>query len=89
MKKSVTYGNVSMNVIKLSISSNKTARQLINTGVEYPKSFMVLWEYALQSFYFQLQSVQARHYSNHNDTHKRAHTGHTFQSHFIHFCFWY
>lgn len=58
-----------MYVIKLSISSNKAARQLIDTGVQYPKSFMVLWEYSLQSFYFQLQSVQARHYSKHDETH--------------------
>lgn len=74
MKKEVTYGNVSMNVVKLSISSNKSARQLINTGVQYPKSLMVLWEYSLQSLYFQLQSVQARHYSKHNDTHTNAHS---------------
>lgn len=50
-----------MDVVGLAVFANEATGQLVDAGVEYPKAFVRLGEYAFQRFDLQLQRVQARH----------------------------
>lgn len=57
----MTYCDIGVNFVLLSIFTDEPATQLVDTRGHYLKPLMALWEDGLESFYLLLEGVQASH----------------------------